>query len=294
MGPSDMENYGEQVNRRVAVVMAVRNGMKYLPEQLGSIVGQSCTPSEIAVVDDMSTDGSAEYIEVTCREIAEVKVLSAGSHTGRSVNGRIGANFAKGLRATSPGTDLIAFCDQDDIWEPDRLEHQTARLSCSAGRLMTTSDAEIIDGESEPTGSRLWAQFGIREDWNQLPLHDQIQRILAQSVAVGATSMIRREFALAVGDPPRGLLHDRWWSIAAATHGGLDLDPTVTVKYRVHAGQAAGLASNSRPSAMALRLVREPADLVRQIVAISALRKAAPEAAKDLSYRSIVRAVLKR
>src|SRR5208283_2359344 len=51
--------------------------------------------------------------------------------------------------------DLIAFCDQDDIWRADKLETQFAKFNANARIMLSFHNADLIDADGQPTGGKL-------------------------------------------------------------------------------------------------------------------------------------------
>src|SRR5690242_1811791 len=98
----------------VSVAMATCNGQKFIREQLDSLATQCYLPSELVITDDASSDKTVAIAE----QFAKAAPFTV--HIHRHDN-RMGyrTNF---MRAASLCTsDLIAFCDQDDIWAPQKL-----------------------------------------------------------------------------------------------------------------------------------------------------------------------------
>lgn len=125
----------------VSVVIPVYNGERYLAEAIESVLAQTSPVTEIIVVDDGSTDGSAAVAERFCPAVR----LVSGSHAGA------GAARNRGV-AESNGT-LIAFLDADDVWPPDKLERQLAALSedCAAGFALGHTE-EFVSPELDALG----------------------------------------------------------------------------------------------------------------------------------------------
>jgi glycosyltransferase involved in cell wall biosynthesis len=105
---------GAEPAPRISIAMATYNGAGYLPAQLASLAVQSALPSELVVTDDGSTDATAQIIEDFARFAAfPVKLFRNQTRL------MFRDNF---LRAAELCTgELIAFCDQDDVWHPDKL-----------------------------------------------------------------------------------------------------------------------------------------------------------------------------
>lgn len=102
----------------VSVIMAVYNAMPYLQEAVESVLSQTLADIELIIVDDMSTDGSWDYIE----KIEDSRVIAVrmpeNSGPGLSRNRALG--LAKG--------QYIATMDADDISLPERLAIQKRYL----------------------------------------------------------------------------------------------------------------------------------------------------------------------
>jgi glycosyltransferase involved in cell wall biosynthesis len=101
-------------NDRVSVIIPVRNGLPYVLEAIASCLAQTSAVTEIILVDDGSTDGTAQTVS---KAQPTVRVLSQTWHgTGRALNA--------GIAAADPGADFICFIDHDDLWQPDKVAFQ--------------------------------------------------------------------------------------------------------------------------------------------------------------------------
>jgi len=99
----------------VSCVIPVYNGERYLAEAIASVLAQTYRPIELIVVDDGSTDGSAEV----ARSYDEVRYIYQPNR-GVAVARNVGVEAARG--------DFIAFLDQDDVWMPNKLDVQVGYL----------------------------------------------------------------------------------------------------------------------------------------------------------------------
>lgn len=100
----------------VTVIMAVRNGEKYLQEAISSVLESKAFVHEILVIDGQSTDGTREI----AASFPEVKVVpQQGKGIARAYN--------QGIALVS--TELVAFNSHDDIWDKRKLELQLTLLS---------------------------------------------------------------------------------------------------------------------------------------------------------------------
>ena len=102
---------------RVSVVVAVRDGERYLAEALDSILDQSAPPGDVVVVDDGSTDGTGAVLEAYESRVRVIAQPAEG----------VAAAMNQGIAATTG--ELLAFLDADDVWPPTSLECRLTRLA---------------------------------------------------------------------------------------------------------------------------------------------------------------------
>ena len=100
----------------ISVIVPTYNRAQQLPRALDSILCQSCSPKEIIVVDDGSTDETSALMTSEYPEIVFIQQQNAGVSSARNV----------GIKRASG--DWIAFLDSDDEWLPEKLEIQMKAL----------------------------------------------------------------------------------------------------------------------------------------------------------------------
>jgi glycosyltransferase involved in cell wall biosynthesis len=99
----------------VSVIVAVKNGERFLAAALGSVLAQTLPPMEIVVVDGRSTDATA----FIARSFPTVRHL---------IQPDDGLARARNLGIAAARHELIAFLDHDDLWEPHKLERQVGHM----------------------------------------------------------------------------------------------------------------------------------------------------------------------
>jgi len=104
------------MSQAVSCVIPVFNGEDWIEESLDSVFEQTRPPDEVIVVDDGSTDRTAEILKRYDDRIKVVRQENAGPGAARNR----GVALATGV--------LIAFQDADDLWLPDKLERQLLRF----------------------------------------------------------------------------------------------------------------------------------------------------------------------
>ncbi len=101
----------------VSVIVPVHQGERYLAEAVASVLAQTYTPVELIVVDDGSTDRSADIARGFGPVVRYVYQANAGQSAARNH----GVRLARG--------PLLAFLDDDDYWSPGKLALQVAALA---------------------------------------------------------------------------------------------------------------------------------------------------------------------
>jgi len=150
------------INPKVSVLLPVYQGEKYLPEAIESILNQTVTDFEFIIIDDASTDRSAEIIRSYIDQ--RIRFLRNDSNLGLIGTLNRGLQEARG--------EYIARMDQDDISLPSRLEKQVAFMDSRAELAASGTWARDIDANGEPCGLR-HVPFGKRmkyDFWRPSPL----------------------------------------------------------------------------------------------------------------------------
>ena len=99
----------------ISVLLCTYNGEKYIEKQLESILEQTVLPNEVVIQDDCSSDGTVSLCESFIKSHdLDWKIIVNPKNIGYRLN------FITGLKKTSG--DIIFLCDQDDIWNSDKVE----------------------------------------------------------------------------------------------------------------------------------------------------------------------------
>ncbi len=238
----------------LSVALCTCNGAAFLPAQLAALLAQTHLPAELLGGAAAATDATPQILaDFAARAPFPVRILRNAPRLG------VAANFAATmLRAEG---ELIASCDQDDVWHPDRLARAVAAFSDPAVQLVH-SDATLVDAKLKPTGQSLFKSRGIRlAEWARLDADDAFTTLLARRPALGATMTVRASllrWALPIGEH---WIHDEWLSVMASLRGRILGLADELVLYRQHGGNAIGahddrFASRVKRSLSAGRLER--------------------------------------
>jgi glycosyltransferase involved in cell wall biosynthesis len=204
---------------RVTILMAVRDGARYLDEALRSIIGQSFADWEFIVVDDGSTDDSAAILERHRHADARLRVVTQPALG-------LAASLNRGLRMAR-GT-YVARMDADDVSRPDRLAVQVA----------------LMDARPELGLCGTWIEtFGTGpSSVRQYPVDDASIRswMLFESVLAHPSVMLRRNLFERHGLEYDGTMfpaddYDLW--VRASRYMTLANVPQALLRYRLHPQQ---------------------------------------------------------
>jgi glycosyltransferase involved in cell wall biosynthesis len=136
-----------QAQPLISVILPVYNGEKYLAEAVESICQQGYTPLELIIVDDGSTDRTAEIAHSFNLDVRYVCQPNAGPAAARNT----GLGLARG--------EVIAFQDADDLWPPDKLALQVPRLMDDPALEIISGRVQRIKLEGMAEGKEVFTEF---------------------------------------------------------------------------------------------------------------------------------------
>ncbi|MFQ5413729.1 MAG: glycosyltransferase family 2 protein [Phycisphaerae bacterium] len=209
----------------VSVVIPAYNNDASLAGAVASALGQSVAPAEVIVVDDGSTDGTADVARSFTDRVRLIQQNNAGSAIARNTG--IAAATAR----------WVAFLDADDAWRCDHLERCGSvldgdpTLAWCCGAYMR----QLRDGRQRPGGSPTWHRRGAAR-CGAVGFFDAW---LAGAPIQTSGMVVRRDVFDAVGmfdpDMRRGQDRDMWYRIALAhPRMGFSWPPTVRYAYNEH------------------------------------------------------------
>ena len=222
----------------ISVAMTTYNGARFLREQLDSILAQSRLPDELVVCDDRSSDETAEILaEYSARSPFPLKVIVNDERLGST------KNFEKAIQLSSG--DLIALCDQDDVWRPQKLAVLEAAFVEDTDLGAVITNADLVDEKGEPLSGNLWSRCRFSPARQEaVGGAGRYDILLGIPFATGATMVFRSKFKpLLLPFPTDSVtyIHDRWIAVLIAAVGHFALIPEKLIAYRVHRQQQLGV-----------------------------------------------------
>lgn len=215
---------------KISVAMATYNGAAFIREQLASILEQSQRVDEVIICDDQSSD---DTVTVVKQFIEEHELNNCWSIEKNEKNLGYASNFMKALRGTTG--DIVFFCDQDDIWLPDRVERMTKILCENPQVMMIGSEFEPFSQSEQSTKVPAW-------ELNSFQADGSLEKVEFNSHTVfigcqGCTMAMKRSFLEQIDQYwYTGWAHDEYvWKLALSMDG-LYIYHAATLKRRLHEG----------------------------------------------------------
>lgn len=218
---------------KIAVLLATYNGALYLPELLASLLAQSCRDFVILAHDDGSSDETPALLRAFARDHPGLLRILPGAPTGSARD-----NFLFLLSRTE--APCYMFCDQDDIWLPDKVALTLAKMreSEQEGKpALVFTELSVADARGRVIREKM-------SEYQHLPLEAvSFRRLLIQNVVSGCTVMINRTLRdMALQDIPAEdvIMHDWYLALIAARFGTVAAVETPTILYRQHDSNSVG------------------------------------------------------
>lgn len=135
--------------RTVSCIIPVYNGQQYIGETIESVLGQSVALDEVVVVDDGSTDDTAQVVRSFGSRVRLVQQENAGPAAARN----LGVKEATG--------SLLTFQDADDLWIKEKTEVQLRAFDADASLAICVGHVENFASPDVPTDMQL-PEFAAR------------------------------------------------------------------------------------------------------------------------------------
>lgn len=221
----------------VDILMATYNGAKHINRQLNSLLEQTYQNWHLWVQDDGSADGTVDLIRafITAHPGKATLVENHPHPKGASTNFFSLLHFAQ--------RPYVFFCDQDDLWYPDKIEKTLYMLKQGEKEkgknlpLLVHTDLRVVDDNMEEIAPSFMAYQKLQQRPATLP------QLLCQNNITGCTMAVNRALVqkMYTGAIPQGILmHDWWLGIGAAAFGHIYYLPQSTMAYCQHGENEVG------------------------------------------------------
>lgn len=222
-------------NEQVSILLSTYNGEAYLAEQIKSIREQSYLNWNLFIRDDGSRDDTCLIIDRFCLKDQRIHFINKENR----INCGVKKSFLKLL--DSVHSEYYMFCDQDDVWLPDKVENTLAIMDKKQSHKpqLVFTDLCIVDSNLQII--------------NQSALHEvdvnywiDPNNSIMDNVVTGCTVMINdalKKIALPV-DSNLIVMHDWWFALLASQLGQLKYLNKPTILYRQHGDNQVGINAN--------------------------------------------------
>ena len=220
-------------NSNCDVILAVRNGQRYLPAMLDSLLGQTIGDFNVLARDDSSSDGTLEILEKYKPKFDGRLSVIRGEPSGSAT-----ASFAILMRETK--ADYALFADHDDVWKPEKVELTLRSLKDAEAKygkstpIYFATDFAVVNKDLELISPSYWKWKRL----NPSMMSNLSQSLICVPIQGMASGINRALLDLANPVSAKAISHDWWTQLIAAAMGKVICDPTTTALYRVHGGNA--------------------------------------------------------
>lgn len=237
----------DENNSLVTIVMAVyKPNPRWLSEQLQSLNRQTYSNIKLIVCDDCPDEPADSALFERYLTNFPFRIIRNTEN--------IGSNRTFERLTTEAEGKYIAYCDQDDIWEANKIELLVRRIE-RTGALLCFSDLSVIDEDGSKMAESITKirKRHVFKEGNNLA-----GDLVVRNFIVGCAMLIRADVAKAAMPFEEYMVHDHWLALYTAVNGQLAYEPTATVRYRQHGGNQTLVLTGIRTKDDYYRLRIEP------------------------------------
>ena len=235
--------------KSIAVLLSTYNGEKYLKEQLQSLYIQEGAEISLLVRDDGST-----YDRINILDEWQSKGLLSWYSSGNLGPGK---SFMHLLKTAKPGC-YYAFCDQDDVWLPEKLrltmdKMKTVEQANPGKPVIIHTDMYVVNENLETIHKSFWRSSGLRPDiLRTFPYLCTCNSVNGCTILMNS---IARQLVLEKYVEHDVIIHDVISALTVSYYGGIiDYVDSPTVLYRQHASNVVGAMEYSKTKVLKNRL----------------------------------------
>ena len=221
--------------KSIAILLAVYEpNIAWLEELLHSLNEQTYPSLCLYVRDDASKSLHPGELEA----VLEKQITKFPRKLTRNQQ-NLGSNGTFEALVQDCTEDYVAFCDQDDIWLPDKLKNTVELMETSPlSPTLVCTDVCVIDGNGNEIAPDMEHH---RRRHVFLRGNGLAPQFFYRNFVIGCTVLMERTRALSYLPFPKGIVHDHYLAFRAACDGALDYLPAPQMRYRVYGGNQTGV-----------------------------------------------------
>lgn len=213
----------------VDILLSTYNGESYLKELLNSVIEQSYQDFRLIIRDDGSTDDTLHIIRDYQMKYPQKIVFL------EDTLGNVGVIASFDLLLHNSSSEYVMFCDQDDVWLPNKVELSVSKMHEAEKRwgnvpLLVFSDLRVVDATLHTQHESFWKVNKLK-----MPLATKFEFVCVANCVTGCTILMNSTAKMKVLPFPKGIpMHDWWIAGVVAKAGHLVPLCQTTILYRQH------------------------------------------------------------
>ena len=221
---------------KIDILLATYDGEKYLREQLDSILEQSYSDFRVLISDDGSTDTTKEILNEYVNKDNRIVVFLQNKNLG------VVKNFEYLMKKVE--NEYFMFCDQDDIWQKDKIKKSVETMEKEQADLIYT-DLEVVNQDLEVIQKSYWKLKGFDK---KVRKYNNFEALYLNNFITGCTMLVKSKWLekiLPLPNKSKYILHDYWTALVVSKFGKLAYVDEALVKYRQHIDNKIGSRKKS-------------------------------------------------
>lgn len=217
------------MNVQVAILLATYNGEKFIEKQLDSLLGQSFQQFKIYIHDDGSNDKTLEIIRSYESQFPGKFVIF------EEESKHLGAAFSFMWLLNRVEAPYYMFCDQDDIWFPQKIELTLKKMKEIEYHypmlpIVIHTDLQVVDDKLNIIYRSMWDSMKLIPE-----LLQKFNYLAVCNCCTGCTMLINHKLKSYVFPIPSNIpMHDFWIALMGAKYGIVENLSQTTILYRQH------------------------------------------------------------